>query len=165
MSPIGPLDTPAHPQYRHLVVKSGTTAGQHDMSSACGSGWCYFRCTPTPSPPQCPPGRSIWWPRVVITWVPLMFYCLQCSIDHLEFSRLLCNRPIDCSDVTPQFPLTPPMPPLAPWCPTPPQYRHLVVKSGTTAGQHDIWSACGSGWCLIRCTPTPSPPYPLMPPR
>ena len=65
-----------------------------------------------------------------------MSYCLQCSVDYLEFSR-----------VHPHI-----------------QYRHLVLKNGTTAGQHDIWSDCGSGWYLVRCTPPSSPqcphPYP-----
>ena len=55
----------------------------------------------------------------------------------------------DClhfSDITPQ-------------CPHPhPHYRHLVVKSGTTSGQHDIWSTFGSGWSLVRCTPQPITP-------
>ena len=48
-------------------------------------------------------------------------------------------------------PLTLPTPPAGPQCPlttlhpllasnAPPQYRHLVVKSGTTAGQHDMSS-------------------------
>ena len=62
-----------HPQYRSLVVKSSTTAGQHDMSSACVSGWCFVRCTPsiTPYAPLIPPGRGIWWPRVVKTWGPI----------------------------------------------------------------------------------------------
>ena len=32
-----------------------------------------------------------------------------------------------------------------------PQYRHLVVKGGTTSGQLNIWSAFGSGWPLVRC--------------
>ena len=62
-----------------------------------------------------------------------MFYCLQCSINHLEFSRV---HPY-------------------------PQYRHLVLKNGTTTGQQDIWSDCRSVWCLIRCTP--SPHHPLCP--
>ena len=48
-------------QNRNLVVKSGTTACEHDMSWACGSGCCFVRCTSTPS---MPPGRGIMWPRV-----------------------------------------------------------------------------------------------------
>ena len=70
-TPISSLDT--SPQYRHLVVKSVTTTGQHDMSSACRSGWCFVRCTPYPITPMpsIPPGRGIWWPRIVLTWVPL----------------------------------------------------------------------------------------------
>ena len=76
----------------------------------------------------------------------------------LSYCSIVCNRStwvfeyfaIDClhlSYVTPN----------APWHPSPhPQYRQLVVKSGTSAGQHDISSACGSGWCLLRCTPSPT---------
>ena len=60
------------------------------------------------------------------------------------------------------------MPLLAPVMPHPdpyPKYRHLVIKSGTSAGHHGIWLACGSGWCLVRCTPTPSLLYATsMPP-
>ena len=138
-----------HPKYRHLVVKSGTTAHQHDMSSACGSGWCFVRCTSTPS---MPPGRGILWPRVVLTWVPLAWaHVLLSAIDCLEFSRVLFNRPSSFFICNLQCP------PSAPFIPTP-QYRHLVIKSGTTACQHDMSSACGSGWCFVRCTPTPSMP-------
>ena len=96
-----PLDTPTPDQYRHLVVKSGTTAGQHDMSSAWRSGLHFVRCTPPHHPlcPSIPPGRGIWW-----HWSELMFYCLQCSIDCLEFSRVLWNRPcwlFRCHPLTP----------------------------------------------------------------
>ena len=38
-----------------------------------------------------------------------------------------------------------------PWCPHP--YRYLVVKSGTTVGQHHMSSVCGLGCCFVRCTP------------
>ena len=34
------------PQWRHLVAKSGTTSGQHDICSAFGSGWPLVRCIP-----------------------------------------------------------------------------------------------------------------------
>ena len=37
-TPVGFPDTPPQPQYRNLVLKSGTTAGQHNMSSVCVSG-------------------------------------------------------------------------------------------------------------------------------
>ena len=41
-----PLSAPIlQPQYRHLVVKSGTTVGQHHMSPACRVGCCFVRCT------------------------------------------------------------------------------------------------------------------------
>ena len=43
---------------------------------------------------------------------------------------------------------------------THPQYRYLVFKSGTTGGQHDMWSDCGSGWCLVRCILPPITPMP-----
>ena len=45
-------------QKKNLVVKSGTTAGKHDMSSACGSGCCFVRCTPPLIPPQFPHGEA-----------------------------------------------------------------------------------------------------------
>ena len=116
-TPICPLYTHPHPQYRYLVVKSGTTAGHHDMSSACGSGWCFVRCTPTPSPsmPWIPPGRGIWWPRVVLTWLSLIWaLVLLSAMGHLEFSRVLCNRPSSlfiCNN--------PPMSPVSPLMPHP----------------------------------------------
>ena len=68
--------------------------------------------------------------------------------------RVLCNRPSSFFRCNAQHP---PMP-LSAWSMLPPQYRHLVVKSGTTAGQHDTSSAHGSDWCFVRCTPPPMPP-------
>ena len=96
--PLHPLLAPQHPypQNRNLVVKSGTTAGEHDMSSASGSGCCFVRCTPTPHTPSMPPGRGIWWPRVVLTevlltWahvllpaICLVCYCHQFAIHHFH---------------------------------------------------------------------------------
>ena len=83
-----------HPQYRHLVLKSGITAGQHDMSSAWGSDWCFVRCIAPPNhpySPQCPQveasGGQEWY-KPASHWPEIMLYCLQCSIDHLEFSRV-----------------------------------------------------------------------------
>ena len=64
------------------------------------------------------------------------------------------------SYVTLNAPWCPLHPLLAPWLPHP-QGRHLVVKSGTTAGQHGIWSVCGSSWCLVTCTPL-SHPHPQV---
>ena len=91
-----------------------------------------------------------------------MFYCLQCSIDHLEFSRVLCSRPSWLFRCHLHCPLTPPLVPLI-HQPLPP----VQASSGqewTTAGQHDIWSTCGSGWCFVICTPHPiTPCMPLMP--
>ena len=167
LHPHQPPWCPMPPQYTHLVVKSGTTVGQHDMSSACRSGWCFVRCAPTPSPPmppQCPPGIGIWWTRMVLTWVPLTWaHVLLSAIDHLESSRVLCNRPSSFYICNPQCPLTPTIRPLDA-C-TPPQYRHLAVKSGTTAGWHDMSSACGSGWCFSDVPPPYHTLCPSMPPR
>ena len=160
---VGPNSpyTPAGPQcphqYRYLVIKSGTTAGQHDMSSACGSGCCFVRCTPSPHAPSMPPGRGIWWPRVVLTEVLLTWaHVLLSAIDHLEFSRVLCNRPYSFLICSPQCPLNAPTPPVIPLTPPPHPYRHQVVMDGATAGQHDLSSACGSDWCLVRCTHSPT---------
>ena len=85
------------------------------------------------------------------------------SSDYLEFSRVLCNRLSSFFKCNPQFPLMSLTPLLAPNAPSHHQYRHLTVKSGTTAGQHDMSSACGSGCCFVRCTPIPS--CPLNAPR
>ena len=118
----------------------------------------------TPYTSQCSPGRCIWWPRVVLTWVPLTWaHVLLSAMDCHEFSRVLCNRLSSFYICNPQCPLMPPMPPASPLTP-PPQYRHLVVKTGTTACQHDMSSACGSDWCFIRSTPTPSPHMPPQSP-
>ena len=87
-----------------------------------------------------------------------MFYCLQCSIDHLEFSRVLCNRLswfFRCHPYAPCWPLNASKP-----TPTPALVQVSSCQEWYTAGQHDMWSACGSGWCLVRCTP--SPPHPLV---
>ena len=77
---------------------------------------------------------------------------IVCSVQQtvLSFQEYFAIDCLDFSDV-------PPMPPTCLVGPfdAPPQYRHLVVKSGTTAGQHDMWSTCGSGWCLVKCTPSP----------
>ena len=93
-----------------------------------------------PMPPWCLPGRGIWWPRVVWTCVPFTWA-------HVLLSAVF-NRPSWVFKVYPH-----------------PQYRHLVLKNGTTAGPHDIWSGWGSGWCLVRCTLPPHHPHaPSMPP-
>ena len=116
---------------------------------------------PTPPTPSIPPGRSIWWPRVLLAYVQLTWaHILLSAIYHLEFLRVLCKRLFHFSYVAP-MPTDTPTPPANPWHPIPPQYRHLVAKSGITAGQHDMSSACGSGWCFVRCTNTT---HPLNPP-
>ena len=92
-TPAGP-NTP-YPQNRNLVVKSGTTAGEHDMSSACGSGCCFVRCIPTPSYPSMPSGRGIWWPRMVLTevlltWAHVLLSAIDCLVCYC------CQFAIDC---------------------------------------------------------------------
>ena len=62
-----------------------------------------------------------------------MFYCLQYTI--LSFQEYFAIDCLHFSYVTPNAPNTP----LTPGAlHIHPQYRHLVVKSGTTAGQHDM---------------------------
>ena len=51
-----------------------------------------------------------------------------------------------------------PMPPLA--LNTPPQYRHLVVRTGTTAGQHDIGQSVGQADVFSDVPYAPSMPQP-----
>ena len=109
-------------------------------------------------PPQCPHRQAFG-----TTLGPV-----DLSSDYLEFSRVLCNRLSTFFICNPQFPLMPPTLPASPKSlytpcqpPIPPlsphhQCRHLVVKSSTTAAQHDMLSACRSGCCFVRCTPTPS---------
>ena len=152
--PLHPAKPNTPTPVRHLVVKSGTTAGQHDKSSACGSGWCFVRCTPTPLIPLNSQGEASGdqeWYQLMSSWPELMFYCLQYTI--LSFQEYFARDCLHFSYVTPTKPpdtsYTPCQPPDIPT-----QYRHLVVKSGKTAGQHDISSACGSGWCLVRYTPS-----------
>ena len=123
------------------------------------------------------PSTDIWWPRVVLTWVWLTWaHFLLSSVFNRPswvFKSMfsVCNRPSSFFRCNPQ----PPMPPNASYTPCQPlssphpQYRHLVVKLGTTSGQHDIWSAFRSGWSVVRCTsypitlPTP-PQYPTTSP-
>ena len=109
-TPCWPPDT--QPHYRHLVVKSGTPVGQHDVLSACQSGWYFVICTPPANhphmPPQWSPWRSIWWPIVVLTSVQLTWvHFLLSATDHVEFSRVLCNRLSSFLYVNPQCPLHP----------------------------------------------------------
>ena len=69
----------------------------------------------------------------------------------MSFQEYFAIDCLDFSDVTPWCSIGPLMPP------TTPLIQASRVRGGTTAGQYDIWSACGSGWCLVRCTPTPMP--------
>ena len=144
--------TPPKPQYRHLVVKSGTTAVQHSMSSWKKNGTDVY--TTDPSLDEHPPSKAIWCPRMVLTSVHLTWaHDLLSAIDCLEFSRLLCNWPSSYFICNPQYPAIP-TPCQSPWCPNP-HYRHLGVKSDTTSHHHDMSSACGSDWCFVRYTPFP----------
>ena len=146
-----------HP-VRHLVVKSGTTSGQHNISSACGSGWCFVRYNPTPSPlcPLMPPGRGIWWLRMVLALVPLTWAHVLLSVVFNRPSQVFkstCNGLSWFFRCYPHALYTLCLPP---WCPQPPpQNRHLVVKE---------WYYCRSAWYVvslmfgqIRCTPSPTP--------
>ena len=141
-TPCHPLDIPSppYPHYRHLVVEwYYYRSAWHVISLLVRLMFHQMYPSPPMSPwcPQVEASSGQEWYELASHWPELMFYCLQCSIDHLEFSRVHPH----------------------------PQYRHLVLKSGTTAGQHDIWSDCGSGWCLVRCTPPPHhPPMPLNAP-
>ena len=94
--------------------------------------WCnQLRCIPNIS-------RTIWWPRMVLTLVQLtLAHVLLSAIDHLEFSRVLCNSASAYFICNPQYPLDTTNTPVGPLTP-PPQYMHLVVKSHTTAGQHKM---------------------------
>ena len=132
------------------------------MSSACGSGWCFARCNPhpiTPLYPSMPPGRGIWWPGVVLTWVPLTWaHVLLSAIDHLEFSRVLCNRLSSFFICNPQCPLHPISPLDAP---TPPSVQ---------ASNGQEWYYCRSAWHVISlwvrlmsCQMHPHPITPLCP--
>ena len=130
------------------------------MISACGLRllFCQMYNTPTLLMPLNAPERGIWWPRVVPTYVQFTrAHVLLSATDHIKFSRVLCKRLYSCFICNPQCPLTPPDAPT----PNPTPVRHLVVKGGTTAGQHDMSSACGSGCCFDRCTY----PLTLMPPQ
>ena len=155
-----------YPQYMHLVVRSGTFTGQHDMSSAYGSGWWFVRCIPPHHPyaPSMPPGIGVWWPRVVLTWVPLTWaHFLLSAIDCLQFSRILCNTPSSFFTCNPQCPLTP-LPSVSPIdTPTPSPVQTFSGQESYTVGQHNFWLSCGSGWCLVRYTTTTHPCMPPMP--
>ena len=71
---------------------------------------------------------------------------IVCSVQQtvLSFQEYFAIDHLDFSDVTPNTLYTPTGTSMSPPHPHP-QYRHLVVKSVTTTGQHGIWSACGSG--------------------
>ena len=84
-----PLLVPWHPlsQNRNLVVKSGTTSGDHDMLSACGSGCCLVTCTP---PPPTPPGRGIYCTGAVLHQVKLAFGEHLGQIDLFVWEYIWC---------------------------------------------------------------------------
>ena len=82
-----------HSQYRHLVAKSGITSGQFDIWSAFGSGWpVYSRVPLVPAAMVIP---VPWVDIKVVADKKLICYCLQFSIDCLQFSWVLpiCNIP------------------------------------------------------------------------
>ena len=82
-SPLCPLNAPPPPQYRHAVAKSSTTSGQLDIWSAFGSGWpVYVRVNLVPAAMVIP---APWVDIKVVAVKKLICYCLQFSIDHLEF--------------------------------------------------------------------------------
>ena len=145
-APIGPLDAPLPP-----LPPVQESSGQDWYS--CRSAWhlvslwvrlMFGQMYSSPHhpyaplmPPQVEASGGQEWYELVSHSPDLMFYCLQCSVDPLEFSRVHPH----------------------------PQCRHLVLKNGTTVGQHDIWAHCGLGWSLVRCTPPPlcplsAPPLP-----
>ena len=141
--PVSPMTSPSpsHHQYRSLVVKTGTTAGQHDMLSACGSGWCFVRCTLTPSPPHAPLGEASCgqeWYKHGSHW--LWAHVLLSAIDHLELSRVLFHRPSSFFICNPQCPqcLYTPWEPLMP-TPSP------TGQASSSQEQYYI----GSTWHLV----------------
>ena len=143
ISPLAPLMPHPHPQYRHIVVKEWYY---------CRSAWhlvslwvrlMFFRCTLTPSPPMppwCPQVEASCgqeWYELASHWPELMFYCVQCSIDHLEFSREHPHPPVQASSAQEWY-----------YCRS---AWHLV-----RLGQADVWADV---------LPTPSPPMPLNAPN
>ena len=120
------------------------------MWSAFGSGWPSVRITSLVEA-----SGSQEWYQHRSSWPELMFYCLQHTI--LSFQKYFARNCIFICN--PQMPPDTHYTPCQPLTPLTPQYRHLVVKCGTMAGQYDMSSACGSDWCFVRCTPTPSCPF------
>ena len=143
------------------------------MSSAWGSGYCFIRCT-LPHQPLCPlipPGRGIWWPRVLLTWIPFTWahVLLSAVFNRLKFSRILCNRPswfFKCHLLMPLTPLCPSMAPLMPHPTLTPRtgiwwsrvvLLQISMTFGQPVGQADVWSDVPL---------TPITPYaPFMPPQ
>ena len=128
------------------------------MPSACGSGCCFVRCTPS-LPPHAlsAPQREAYGGQSGTNLGPVhMSSCaIVCNRPSLSFQEYFARDCIHISYVTPQCPSDTPY--TTCW-PLTHQYRHLVVKSGSTAGQHNMSSACGSGCCFVTCThPSMSP--------
>ena len=87
--PFSPHPTPVG----HLVVKIGTTVGQIDIWSAFGSGWpVYVRVNLVPAAAVI---LAPWADIKVVAVKKLICYCLQFSIDTLEFWWVcpVCNIP------------------------------------------------------------------------
>ena len=146
---IGHIGTPYAPSLPPNIWSTQSQTGWYFVTWLVGwpiaagklAGWLttyQTKCQPDP-----PPGWDILWPCVSLLWShrPVV-RCTPIETSHCKWkppwppwdSFVICNP-------TP----TPPMPPFITSMP-PPQYRYLVVKSGTTAGQIDIWSAFASGW-------------------
>ena len=133
--PLTPLATPdgcLASQYRHLVVKSGTTAGQHNMSSACGSGCCFVRCTPPHIPPQCLPERHL----VAKSGSNLgPVHMSPCAIvcNRLSFQEYFARDCIHVSYVTPHCPQHP-----------------LATPDGPTSTPPSVQASSGQDWYYCR---------------
>ena len=132
------------PEWRHLVAKSSTTWGQPDIWWAFGSDWPSIRCTP-------PLYRHL--VKVVLHEVSLTF-CQPWV--RLTFSQMYLW--VEAPSGQEQYYMRSAWHLVSLWdrltfSQTYPQERHLVNKSGTTSGQLYIWSAFGSGWPSVRCTP------------
>ena len=125
-TPCWPLMPP--PQYMHLVIKSGTTADQPGTSSACGSEWCFIRCTP-----QGDISGGQEWYKLSFGWPELMFYCLQYTV--LTFQEYFGIHCLNFSNVTPQ----------CPWHPLNP----LLAPSPIQASSSQEWYYCRSAWHVI----------------
>ena len=87
-----------------------------------------------------PPGRTIWWPRMVLTSVQLISApVLFSTIDCLEFSRVLCNSPSSYLICNPQYAPDTPTPPIGP----------LIPPCKVQASRDQEWYYYRSAWHII----------------